>query len=221
MNGSNDATAPGLMEDALRGYLNRRCKRAYAHDMRNGLQGIQAGFDALARAARPNKPSAVPLEQLTQFVQQAMTNHEHGLERVLESVGPEDFTPAPVKIRELLADVVRFLTTDAARNRVRIKVDMGDDIVAHAALARLRLIFLGLLTHGIDVLAEGGDISITAEPADGQVQIDFVDPRTGDDSDAFVVRAVAEVVAQTSGQMERKRVERGYRVRLRLPRHGS
>lgn len=219
MNGSNDATAPGLMEDALRGYLSRRCKRAYAHDMRNGLQGIQAGFDALARAARPNKPSAVPLEQLTQFVQQAMTNHERGLERVLESVGPEDFTLAPVQVRELLADLGRFLTTDAARNRVRIKVDMGDDIVAHAAIARLRLIFLGLLTHGIDVLVEGGDIAITAEPVDGQVQIDFIDPRTGDDSDAFVVRAIAEVVAQASGQIERKRVERGYRVRLRLPRH--
>jgi hypothetical protein len=219
MNGSNDATWPWLMEDALRGYLCRRCKRAYAHDMRNGLQGIQAGFDALARASRPNKPSAVPLEQLTQFVQQAMTNHERGLERVLECVGPEDFAPEPVKIRELLTDLARFLTTDAARNRVRIKVDMGDDIVAHAAAARLRLIFLGLLTHGIDVLVEGGDIAITAEPVDGQVQIDFVDPRTGDDSDAFIVRAIADVVAHASGQIERKRVERGYRVRLRLPRH--
>lgn len=221
MNGSNDATWPWLMEDALRGYLCRRCKRAYAHDMRNGLQGIQAGFDALARAARPNKPSAVPLEQLTQFVQQAVINHERGLERVLEYVGPEDFAPAPVKIRELLVDLARFLTTDAARNRVRIKVDMGDDIVAHAAIARLRLIFLGLLTHGIDVLVEGGDIAITAEPVDGQVQIDFVDPRTGDDSDAFIVRAIADVVAHASGQIERKRVERGYRVRLRLPRHGT
>ena len=216
MNGPNNAW-PWLMEDALRGYLCRRCKRAYAHDMRNGLQGIQAGFDALARAARPTKPSAVPLEQLTQFVQQAITNHERGLEHVLESVAPEEFEPKPVKVRELLADLVRFLTTDAARNRVRIKVDLGDDIVAHVAVAQLRLIVLGLLTHGIDALPNGGDITITAEPIDDQVQIEFVDARSSDDVDTFVVRAVDEVVARSSSHIDRKRTERGYRVRLRLP----
>lgn len=219
MNGPNDNAWPWLMEDALRGYLCRRCKRAYAHDMRNGLQGIQAGLDALARAARPNKPSAVPLEQLTHFVQQAITNHEHGLERVLESVAPEEFEPVPVKIRELFADLVRFLSTDAARNRVRIKVDMGDDIAALAAIARLRLILLGLLTHGIDTLASGGEIAITAEIVDGQVQIDFVDGRTSDEPDAFVVRALAEVVAHSSWSIERKQIDRGYQVRLRLPRY--
>ena len=216
MTGPNDAW-PWLMEDALRGYLCRRCKRAYAHDMRNGLQGIQAGFDALARAARPTKPSAVPLEQLTQFVQQAITNHERGLEHVLESVAPEEFEPKSVKVRELLADLVRFLTTDAARNRVRIKVDLGDDIVVHVAVAQLRLIVLGLLTHGIDALPNGGDITITAEPIDDQVQIEFVDARSSDDDDAFAVRAVDEVVARSSSHIDRTRTERGYRVRLRLP----
>jgi signal transduction histidine kinase len=219
MTGSNNAAIPSMMEDALRGYLSRRCKRAYAHDMRNGLQGIQAGLDALARAARPNKPSAVPLEQLTQFVQQAITNHERGLERVLESVAPEELEQAPVKVRETLADLVRFLTTDAARNRVRIKVDMGDDVVVDAVPAKLRLIFIGLLTHGIDALASGGDIAITAEAVDSQVQIDLLDPRTGEDHDAFVTRAIDEVVASASGNIERTRVERGYRVRLRLPRY--
>lgn len=219
MTDSNDAALCSMMEDALRGYLSRRCKRAYAHDMRNGLQGIQAGLDALARAARPNKPSAVPLEQLSQFVQQAITNHERGLERVLESVAPEDFERAPVKLRETLADLVRFLTTDAARNRVRIKVDMGDDIVADVVPSRLRLIFIGLLTHGIDALTSGGDIAITAEAVDSQVQIDFLDPRTADDPDAFITRAIDQVVADSSGSIERTRAERGYRVRLRLPRH--
>ena len=218
MNGPNDAAWPWLMEDALRGYLCRRCTRAYAHDMRNGLQGIQAGFDALGRAARPGKPSTVPLEQLTQFVQQAMTNHERGLERVLESVAPEDFEPAPVKLRELLIDLVRFLTTDAARNRVRIKVEVNDDVVVDTIPARLRLIVLGLLTDGIDALANGGDIAITAESVDGHIQIDFVEGRTRDDPDVFVVRAIADVVARSSGHIERKHVEHGYRVRLRLPR---
>ncbi len=217
MNGSKDAW-PGLMEDALRGYLCRRCKRAYAHDMRNGLQGIQAGFDALSRAARPNKPTTVSLEQLTQFVQQAMKNHERGLEHVLDGMAPEISELAPVKMREFLVDLVRFLTTDAARNRVRVKVDMGDDIVALVSPGRLRLIFLGLLTQAIDALTGGGEIAITAEDVGSQIQIDLVDARTSDDPDAFVTRAVAEVVTHSSGHIERKQIEPGHRVRLRLPR---
>lgn len=211
----NDAS---LMEDALRGYLCRRCKRAYAHDMRNGLQGIQAGFDALARAARPNKPSAVPLEQLTQFVQQAISNHERGLERVLDSVAPEDVAPASVRIRECLVELIRFLTSESARNGVRIKVDFGDDIVAQAAPAKLRLILLGLLTDSIDALTTGGEIAISAQSVDGQIQIDFIDGRTADDPDAFVVRAIADVVARSSWHIESKQVtDVGYRARLRLP----
>lgn len=213
----NDTDGPGMMEDALSGYLCRRCKRAYAHDMRNGLQGIQAGLDALARAARPNKPSAVPLEQLTQFVQQAISNHDRGLERVLDNLAPEDLAPAPVQLREFLVDLVRFLTTDAARNRVRITLNFGDDVVALAAPARLRLIFLGLLTDGIDALPGGGEIAIAARSVDDHIQMEWVDERMTDDPDAFIVRAIANVVAQSSGHIERKRVDVSYRVRLRLP----
>lgn len=214
----NDAAWPWLMEDALRGYLCRRCKRAYAHDMRNGLQGIQAGLDALTRAARPNRPSTVPLEQLSQFVQQAIVNHERGLEHVLESVAPEESEPAAVKLRDFLSDLVRFLTTDAARNRVRIKVDLGDDIVALAAPSKLRLIFLGLLTSGIDALTGGGEIAVSAQRVDDRIQIDLIDARAKDDADAFVVRAVAHIVEQASGHIERRQVEpTAYRVRLTLP----
>jgi signal transduction histidine kinase len=206
------------VEDALRGYLSRRCKRAYAHDMRNGLQGLQAGLDALARAARPNKPSAVPLEQLTQFVQQAFTNHERGLERVLESVAAEDTTMSSVSLSEMLNDLARFLMTDAARHRVRIKLDLSNDVIAQAVPSTLRLIFLGLLTNGIDSLSGGGEIVVSAQTTAGRVQVDFVDSRTVDDPEAFVVKAIAEIVSHASWHIERKNIaEVGYRVRMELP----
>jgi signal transduction histidine kinase len=214
----NNSDWSWCVEDALRGYLSRRCKRAYAHDMRNGLQGLQAGLDALARAARPNKPSAVPLEQLTQFVQQAFTNHERGLERVLESVAAEDTTVSSVSLSELLNDLARFLMTDAARHRVRIKLDLSNDVIAHAVPSTLRLIFLGLLTNGIDSLSGGGEIAVSAQTTAGRVQVDFVDSRAVDDSEAFVVKAIAEIVAHASWHIERETIAAvGYRVRMELP----
>ncbi|MET0535520.1 MAG: hypothetical protein ABW171_14990, partial [Steroidobacter sp.] len=106
----------------------------------------------------------------------------------------------------------------AARNRVRVKVDLGDDIVAQAAPSKLRLIFLGLLTNGIDALANGGgEITVTAQNTNDRVEIDFVDGRSADAPDSFVSRAINNVVAQVSGQIERKQIDSGFRIRLILP----
>jgi signal transduction histidine kinase len=215
---------PFVMEDALRAYLSRRHKRAYAHDLRNGLQGIHGGMDALmARAARANKPSSVPLEQLTQFVRQAIANHEHGLERVLEGMAPNDETVEPIDLKAFLSDLLKFLTNDAARHGVRLKMEIAEGTVAHAAPAKLRLICLGLLTDAIDALPAGGDIRISGQAADTHIQIDFADSRSDgpvdSPADSFLAQAVDHLVAQLSWRIERKPATgTGHQVRVELPR---
>jgi hypothetical protein len=209
-----------LLEDALRGYLNRRCRRAYAHDLRNGLQGIFGGVDALTRAARTatsGKPLTVPLEQLSSFVQQAINNHERGLERALENLAPETHAPAPVSCRELLIDLSRFITNDAARNGVRIRQDFHDDLNATTVVARLRLICLALLTDSVDALASGGDIRISGRTSDGRVQFEIADTRTQPRSVSFVSDAVERLVAELSGRIENKQGDAGLEVRVELP----
>jgi len=206
-----------LLEEALRGYLGRRCKRAYAHDLRNGLQGIYGGVDALARAARTNKPGAVSLEQVAKFVQQAITNHEHGLDRVLESIAPEANALAPVMVGQLFTDLVRFLTTDAARNGVRFKIDIAGTAVVHTVPAKLRLILLALLTDAIDSLPAGGDVRISGLATDAQVQLDLADLRTEAPAHSWIPRAIDSVLTQLSGQIDRQHAAgTGYHVRLQL-----
>jgi signal transduction histidine kinase len=210
-----------LLEDALRAYLNRRCRRAYAHDLRNGLQGIFGGVDALTRAARSatsGKPLSVPLEQLTNFVQQAITNHERGLERVLEHIAPEQHEPAPISCRELLIELARFLTNDAARNSVRIRQDFHDDLKTTTVAARLRLIALALLTDSIDALPSGGEIRISGRTTDGRVQFEIVDTRTQPRPVSFVSDAIDRLVADLSGRIESKHNDTGaFEVRVELP----
>ncbi len=214
----NDTEWPVVMEDALRGHLSRRCRRAYAHDMRNGLQGIYGGVDALARAARAAKPTSIPLEQVAQFVQQAITNHERGLERILESIAPEDAVIAPVAVDELMGALARFLTNDAARNGVRLKLDLGGKMLAAVVPAQLRLVFLGLLTDAIDSIPAGGDIRISGQARGARLQIDFAYPRTDFHADSWVVKAVDDLVAQVSGRITRQRsADHGYQVSLDLP----
>lgn len=210
-----------LLEGALRAYLNRRCRRAYAHDLRNGLQGIFGGVDALTRAARSTaagKPLNVPLEQLTTFVQQAIANHERGLERVMESIAPEVQAPSPVSCRELLIDLARFLTNDAARNNIRVRHDFHDDLKTTTVIARLRLIGLALLTDSIDALASGGEIRVGGRTSDGRVQLEIIDTRTQARPASFVSEAVERLVAELSGRIESKQNEGGgHSVRVELP----
>ena len=201
-----------LLEDALRAYLNRRCRRAYAHDLRNGLQGIFGGVDALTRAARSTtsgKPLNVPLEQLTTFVQQAITNHERGLQRVLESIAPEPQAAAPVSCRELLIEASRFLSNDTARNNIRVRHDFHDDLKTTTVIAQLRLIVLGLLTDSIDALASGGEIRLGGRTSEGRVQLEIVDTRTQPRSVSFVSDAIERLVAELSGRIESKQNDGG------------
>jgi K+-sensing histidine kinase KdpD len=210
-----------LLEDALRAYLNRRCRRAYAHDLRNGLQGIFGGVDALTRAARSTmtgKPLTVPIEQLTTFVQQAITNHERGLERTLENIAPEQQEPAQVSARELLIELARFLTNDAARNNVRIRQDFHDDLKTTTVIGRLRLVALALLADSIDALAGGGEIRICGRTTEGRVHIEIIDTRAQPRPVSFVSDAIERLVAELSGRIESKPNETGgFAVRVELP----
>lgn len=207
-----------LLEDALRAYINRRCRRAYAHDLRNGLQGIFGGVDALTRAARTTKPLAVPLDQLISFVQQAIANHERALERVMDSVAPEPQAPVTVSMRELLMDLARFLTNDAARNNVRLRQDFNDDLKVTASAARLRLIVLTLLIDSIDAQPGGGEVRISGRTVDGRVQLEIIDSRPQPRPASFVDEVVARIVTDLSGAIESKPgANGGHEVRVDLP----
>jgi len=207
---------PFLIEDTLRGFLARRCRRAYLHDLRNGLQGIHGGVDALTRAAR--KTTSVPLEQLTQFVQQAITNHERGLERVLDGFAPESAGPAAVVLNDLIFDVIKFVTNDAARNGARLKMNVAEALSVVVAAAKLRLILLGLLIDAIDALPSGGDIVISAQADENGVRISIADTRAAGTATSFIVAAIDELAPLLPARIDRKQTATaGCQVQLDLP----
>lgn len=217
---SNNVSAPDrstLLEHALRGYLSLRCKRAYAHEMRNGLQGIYGGVDALTRAARPDKPSVVPLERLTQFVQHAIGNHERGLEQVLNEVAGEEQPTTEVAVKPLLIDLLKFLTHDIARHGVHARLEVADELTVRAPPTLLRMMLLGLLTDAIDATPSGTDIHVCARPHADMIQIEVSDARAEQCPETFVMEAVAVLAARLSGRIDRSRPPTGHCVSLQLP----
>ena len=223
-----------LLEDALRAQLATRCRRAYHHDMKNGLQGVYGGADALIRAARADKPIAVPLDQLVQFVRHAISNHEQGLERVLGNIAPDLESSTQIDVAELIGELTRFLMTDASRHAVRLRAEFAEPLIVQVNAARLRLAFLGLITDAIDSTEGGGDISLRGYSTPQGIEVVMQDARPADAPtfDAFaldetklskrasiVLPTVRYVVSDLGGEVECAQAPgSGRRTTLRLPR---
>jgi signal transduction histidine kinase len=167
------------LESALHALVSSRCARAYRHDVRNGLQGVYGGVDALIRCARPNTSTVLPLEKTIEFVREAVTRHETSLDRMVEHLAPGEDAATDVQVSKLLAELAKFLSSDAARHAVRLREDLRDHIVVHARASRLRLIFLGLITDSIDAVS-GGEVRLASYSQSGRATIDIADSRPGE-----------------------------------------
>ena len=190
----NESELFPLLEDALHAQLATRCRRSYHHDMRNGLQGIYGGVDALIRSIRAERPISIPFDQLVQFVRHAISNHEAGLERVLANIAPDEEPATVIDIAELLNELTRFLMSDASRCSVRFRSELQPPLKAHADPARTRLAFLGLLTEAIDAMAQsGGELHLHGVDLGGSIQVLMTDgrPKPADERDVFVLDLTA------------------------------
>jgi signal transduction histidine kinase len=151
-------------------------------------------------------------------VQQAIVNHERGLERVLESLAPEQQAPAAVSLRDLMTELVRFMTNDTARNHVRVRQDFSDDLTICTVPARLRLIALGLLIESIDAMPTGGELRIAGRTTEGRVQLEIIDSRAQPRPTSFVHEAIERIVTHLSGRIQQQQSPAGgCEVRVELP----
>jgi nitrogen-specific signal transduction histidine kinase len=167
-----------LLEAALHTQVCSRCHRAYGHEVRNSLQGLYGGFDAVTRAVQNKTPTSIPLDKSVQFVRQALTGHEQSLDRMLHALAPANDEPTAIDVGSLLSGLAKFLSSDAARHNVKIPLSNGGAASIHAQPNRLRLAFLSLMTDAIDVMTAGGEIRLLTRTQDDRVELEVTDTRT-------------------------------------------
>jgi len=165
-----------ILEHALHAQLASRCHRAYRHDFRNGLQGIYGGFDALSRLLQSPKDAA-KVERTTDFVRQAITGHEKSLDRVLSALSPLEQEPESIDVNALLQELVKFLTNDAAANRVSLRNSALQPVSARVRSNKLRLVLLSLMIDAIDAMPSGGTLQLNSNVLDGTASIELTDTR--------------------------------------------
>jgi signal transduction histidine kinase len=210
---SSDSSVPrewndALLELALHGQVMIRCRRALLHEIRNGLQPLHAGLEAISRAVTMVPFPADKAQRYVQLVRQASASQEIALERAVERIAPEHVSEESVDLATLLREVTRFLNSDAAVAGVRMQLDAPATAFVRGRPHQLRLIALCLTTDAIDRTGAEGQLSIAIHPLEGRVLLQFSDTRQQNPqavdaaTDQFHLQVIRKLVASMRGDMD-------------------
>jgi signal transduction histidine kinase len=167
-----------LLELALHARVLQRCRRALLHEVRNGLQPMHAGLEALSRITAVNPFPLEKAQRYIQLVRQASSSQEQALERAVERIAPDNIQHQTVDLAGLVREVARYLSSDAAVAGVRLQVDVPASLMVSARPHHLRLILLACTLDAIDHAGASGQLTITGQPMDPLVLLQFIDTRT-------------------------------------------
>ena len=194
-----------ILEQALHAQVLSRCRRALLHEIRNGLQPLHAGIEAIARVMTMTPFPVEKAQRYVQLVRQATASQEIALERAIERIAPEHTAEQTVDLVYLLREVTRFLNSDAAVGGVRMQLDAPATALVRGRPHRLRLIALCLTTDAIDHAGVDGQLSIAIHVLDSGVLLQFSDTRAhgvSSSGEPFHLYVIRKLVAGMSGETD-------------------
>jgi signal transduction histidine kinase len=149
-----------LLDGACQTLINERCRPAYVHDLRGGLQAVYSSFELLARAAQQGAVNATLIEKASALAKRAMASHERVMLQIIDRLTVSEDAPEVVNVANLIEEVQKFLRNDASSRDIRISVTGDKDVQVSAPLNKLRSLMLGLVTLSIDASPAGAELQI-------------------------------------------------------------
>jgi hypothetical protein len=169
----NTWQAGDVLDAAVQTLINERCRQAYVHDMRGGLQAIYSSFELLARSAKHGATNAVLIENASSIAKRAMAHHEQALVEIVNQVaGPVD-APVNTNLANLVKQAQHFLRNDALSKGVTLAFSGCEDLLVFSPRNKLRSLILGLLALGIDGLPAGAELHAELSRVDGYVLLEL------------------------------------------------
>jgi hypothetical protein len=149
-----------VLDAAVQTFINDRCRRAYIHDMRGGLQAIYTSFEVLARSAKNGSQNAAFIDNASSMAKRAVAHHEQALVDIVNQVtGPEGAAEV-VDLGRLVQEARQFLRNDALSRGIELRSSGQENVLVLTQKNKLRSLILGLLAVGIDALPVGADLHI-------------------------------------------------------------
>lgn len=159
-----DQIDPERLQDmALRSAVAQRCRLAFLHDMRGGLQSISSAFELLNRAANAAPFNQALAGKASEFFRRAVDSHERALDASLEDICGGSPAREAMQLESIAGLSLKFLQNDAAARQVSLRPAALEPVSVHGNATNLRLLLLALLTHAIDLAPAGSLIELGVE----------------------------------------------------------
>jgi signal transduction histidine kinase len=158
--------AGDVLDAAVQTMINERCRQAYMHDMRGGLQAIYSSIELLARSAKNGAQNPALVDSAASLAKRAMANHDQSVGDIVNQVTGPDGAPAILNLADLVRQSRHFLRNDALARSITVSLSGPEEMLVLSERNKLRSMLLGLLAACIDALPPGADLHLELSCAD-------------------------------------------------------
>jgi len=169
----NTWQAGDILDAAVKTLISERCRRAYIHDMRGGLQAVYSSVEVLARSAKHNAANTALIDNASSMAKRAMAAHEQALVDIVDQVTGRDDLPTVLNLASVVKQAQQFLRNDALSKGIKFGLSGCEDMVLLSQRNRLRSLLLGLLALGIDGLPAGAELHVELRRVDGYALLEL------------------------------------------------
>ena len=162
-----------------------RVSSGIAHEVKNPLNAMGIHLELLKMqindlaAGRPGATEEA--REHVRVLAQQMRRLDDVVQGFLTFARPDTPSPAPVRMHELIQDMLPVISAEAAKTGVLVHVDCRDDLPPVMGDAgQLHQAFLNLAINACQAMPQGGELRISVHPAEGrQMEVLIEDNGTG------------------------------------------
>ncbi|HEY6770327.1 MAG TPA: ATP-binding protein [Candidatus Sulfotelmatobacter sp.] len=150
-----------------------RLTRGVAHEVKNPINAIVLHLQLLQNKLAQSEPD-------TRRHVDIIDSEIHRLDRVVQTLvdftRPRDLHLEEVDLRDLLEDVAGLATPDAEQHGVIVERSVSDDpLLVNVDTDLMKQALLNVVLNGVQAMADGGKLSISAHRSDDMVVVEVFD----------------------------------------------
>lgn len=149
-----------------------------AHEIRNPLNAVSMGLQRLRVEFQPGEIEEYG--RLLDLVQGEVRRLNAIVEEFLSLARPLPLKPEPLRVPDLLDEVLRLVETECRRGRIQIERTVSQHLpLLRADRDRLKQVLLNLVLNAIQAMPAGGTLTLDAAPAGGVLTLTVSDTGGG------------------------------------------
>jgi signal transduction histidine kinase len=152
-----------------------RLATSIVHDLRNPLAAVYGGAEMLM----DSRLSSVQVQRLARNMYRASTRIQDLLQDLLNVSLGKATQLERSNLRSVAAGAAHSLAAAAEAQGVKVDIRVPDDLELLLDRQRIERVFVNLMGNAIEVMPEGGTITVSSAPEDGSVLIEVQDTGPG------------------------------------------